>query len=193
MTTMFSCVLAILLLPSESQTGNGDRSLPLRTVVEETVDGAEIGRDTDTTAAISGAGEAMRINSIRSDFDREESMAYFEGEVVVNYFPDYRLDCDRLFVFFKDRSFDRLIADGHVAISNDVRYGFCDRATFSRNEGEIEMFGGKSVAKATILETGENLIKGERIKFWINADQVEIEGSDITINKGKDKGGIKNI
>lgn len=193
MTTMFSCVLAILLLPSESQTGNGDRSLPLRTVVEETVDGAEIGRDTDTTAAISGAGEAMRINSIRSDFDREESMAYFEGEVVVNYFPDYRLDCDRLFVFFKDRSFDRLIADGHVSISNDVRYGFCDRATFARNEGEIEMFGGKSVAKATILETGENLIKGERIKFWINADQVEIEGSDITINKGKDKGGIKNI
>lgn len=192
MTFALSGVLAILLLPSGSGTTRQEEA-PLRTVVEETVDGAEVGSVAETTASISGAGESMRINSIRSDFDRESNMSYFEGEVIVNYFPDYRLDCDRLFVFFKDRAFDRMIAEGHVAISNDVRYGFCDRATFSRNDGEIEMFGGKSVEKAVILETGANIIKGSRIKFWINADQVEIDGSDITVNKGKDNGGIKGI
>lgn len=193
MMLALSSVLSILLLPSGSGSGSEGAAAPVRTVVEEVVDGAEVGSGAETTAAISGAGESMRIVSRRSDFDREACMAYFEGEVVVNYFPDYRLDCDRLFVFFKDRSFDRLIAEGHVAVSNDVRYGFCDHASFARNEGEIEMFGGDTIKKAIVLEVGANEIKGDRIKFWLNADQIEIEGSEITVNKGNVKGGIKDI
>lgn len=181
-------VLALLLLPNpERQASSGTGSRTANPVVreEEGVDGAEVGRDNETTAALSGAGEAMSVVSRRSDFDRNENLAYFEGDVVVNYYPDYRLDCDRLFVFFKNREFDRLIALGHVAVSNDTRFGFCDRATFLRQEGEIELFGGKSEPRATLIETGSNVIRGGRIKFWINTDQVEISNSEITVNKGK--------
>lgn len=189
MTGFLPIVLALLLLPNpERQPSTGTDAKPANPVVREEeggVDGAEVGRDVETTAALSGAGEAMSVVSRRSDFDRNENLAYFEGDVVVNYYPDYRLDCDRLFVFFKNREFDRLIALGHVAVSNDTRFGFCDRATFLRQEGEIELFGGKSEPRATLIETGSNVIRGGRIKFWINTDQVEISNSEITVNKGK--------
>lgn len=189
MTGFLPIVLALLLLPNpERQPSTGADAKPANPVVREEeggVDGAEVGRDVETTAALSGAGEAMSVVSRRSDFDRNENLAYFEGDVVVNYYPDYRLDCDRLFVFFKNREFDRLIALGHVAVSNDTRFGFCDRATFLRQEGEIELFGGKSEPRATLIETGSNVIRGGRIKFWINTDQVEISNSEITVNKGK--------
>lgn len=194
MTGVLPFLFALLLLPNPelSKATVFEGEVPVvtqRTVVqdEDGLDGADVGGEVETTAALSGAGEAMRIVSRRSDFDRNENLAYFEGDVVVNYFPDYRLDCDRLFVFFKNREFDRMIALGHVAVSNDTRFGFCDRATFLRQESEIELFGGKSESRATLIETGSNVIKGGRIKFWINTDQVEISDSEITVNKGKEE------
>ena len=110
----------------------------------------------------------------------------FEGDVVVTYSKDYTMCADRLFMFLsKSNELSRVVALGHVSITNETRTGTCAMATYRRRKSEIEMFGdGKSVL-ARLTESGDDAseIRGECIRFWLDAEQVEVENSSIQMEK----------
>ena len=129
-----------------------------------------------------GGGE-LCVGSRRCDFDRKGGVAFFEGAVRVDYSPGYTMCADRLFVFFEGTNgIGRIVAEGSVAVTNGTRVGGCDRAEFSRAAGMLEMHGGE--APARLAEPGANELLGRRIRFWLGAGQVEIDGTEITVDKG---------
>ena len=137
-------------------------------------------------------GEGLSVLSRRCDFDREKGIAFFEGAVRVDYQPDYSMNADRLFVYFKGTNeLDRIEAERNVAVTNQLRAGQCARAVFRRATGEIEMFGDGANSRARLIDVGSSEATGRTIKFWIDRECVEIEDSEILVNKGK--GGLKSL
>ncbi len=126
---------------------------------------------------------AVRIRSVSSDFDRDAGVILFEGSVVVEYEGDYTLCADRVFAFLTaSNRLSRVVADGNVAITNGLRVGTCALATYRKAKGEMEMFGKVGGAKARLSERGdkESTVEGDRIRFWMDAEQVEVTNSQIS-------------
>lgn len=148
-----------------------------------------ISRDADRVETDGGPSLAgkerkrARITSTTSDFDRSEGVALFEGGVVLTYGDDCVLCSDRLWAFMAgSNQLDRVVASGRVSVTNETRLGTCSMAIFRRRSGEIEMFWDGTNELARLVEQGTDAseIEGRRIRFWIDAEQVEIEGSRIT-------------
>ena len=141
-------------------------------------------------AEASGAkAAAVRIRSVTSDFDRKAGVILFEGGVRVDYGADCTLCADRAFAFLAaSNRLTRVVADGSVVISNGLRVGTCALATYRKAKGEIEMFGSRGGAKARLSERGDRAsdVEGDRIRFWLDAEQVEVSNARIsTEHEGK--------
>lgn len=147
------------------------------------------------TRALSDAvpeASSARIRSASSDFDRKAGVVLYEGNVFVEYGNDYTLNADRVFAFLAaSNRLSRIVADGHVVISNGARVGMCALATYRKAKGEIEMFGdGKAGTKAVLVERGDRAseLAGDRIRFWLDAEQVEVSNAALaTEHDGKEK------
>jgi len=128
--------------------------------------------------------KSARITSRTSDFDRDEGVIMFEGDVFVRYSDDSTMAADRLFMFLSgSNELARVVALGNVVISNETRLGTCALATYRRKKGEIEMFGDGKGTLAHLADHGQDAseIEGARIKFWLDAEQVEVENSQIGV------------
>lgn len=133
-----------------------------------------------------------RIRSASSDFDRKAGVVLYEGDVFVEYGRDYTLNADCVFAFLAaSNRLSRIVADGHVVISNGARVGTCALATYRKARGEIEMFGdGKAGTKAVLVERGDRAseLAGDRIRFWLDAERVEVTNAALaTEHDGKEK------
>ena len=53
--------------------------------------------------------------------------------------------------------------------------------------------GRKAAEVREELKSGDRVIKGEKIKFWIDSEQVEIIKSDITAPSEGMQGGLKKM
>jgi len=134
--------------------------------------------------------EFADIRSVRSDFDRKNGVAFFEQDVIVVYGDDYTLCADNVYAFFAaSNQLSRIVAVGHVTITNEMRVGSCAMATYRRRKGEIEMFGGGDGKLAHLSEGGKNgsELDGTRIKFWIDSEQIEVDNSTVTTQAGGGK------
>ena len=144
--------------------------------------------------AVSGTAGAKtndvsRITSRSIDFDRTEGVIMFAGDVKVDY-PGYSMTSDELFVFLKDTNrLSRVVALGNVTISNETRVGYCDRATYSKGRNEVVMYPADKAKTVRLVDNGENKseVEGEKITFWLDAEQVEIVNSRISVETGDDK------
>ena len=135
--------------------------------------------------------KSARITSRSADLDRKEGVVMFEGDVVVRYSSDYTMCADRLYMFLAgSNELSRVVAVGHVSISNETRVGTCALARYGRKRGEIEMFGDGSNTVARLVEGGDAVgaLEGSRIKFWLDAEQVEVDNSRIVADQ---EGGMK--
>lgn len=134
--------------------------------------------------------KSARISSERSDFDRNAGVVMFEKGVCVEYASDYVMHADRLFVFLGgSNELSRIVAVGNVAITNDGRVGSCAMAKFWKRSSEIEMYGDGGPVKASLAEARDgNALRGSCIRFWLDSEQVDVENSDIQVDrKGGDK------
>jgi lipopolysaccharide export system protein LptA len=144
--------------------------------------------------AVSGTAGAKtndvsRITSRSIDFDRTEGVIMFAGDVKVDY-PGYSMTSDELFVFLKDTNrLSRVVALGNVTISNETRVGYCDRATYNKGRNEVVMYQADKEKTVRLVDNGENKseVEGEKITFWLDAEQVEIVNSRISVETGDDK------
>lgn len=133
---------------------------------------------------LGGADASLVITSEACAFDREERLVFFDRRVRVSYAEQYTLSADRVFVFLSEENeLSRIVALGHVVIKNESRSGSCARAIFRRAVGEIEMFAGGKDEPAHLQEADGNAVDGSRIKFWLDAEQVEVIDSVLTVKK----------
>lgn len=176
MTGLFAALLSVMMVTDPGEIGEADA--------------VDVGRaDPAGQPVVRKNAERVQITSRTSDFDRAEGVAMFEGDVVVRYDDDYVMSSDKLYIFLSgSNELSRIVAAGHVSITNETRVGTCSMATFRRRKAEIEMFwNGKD--KARLADSGESssVLEGSRIKFWLDSEQVEVDDSQIAIkSQGKE-------
>ena len=173
-------------------------SVMLLTGPEEDVDTAAAAAISEDANRVEISGEKSRATEVKSaritsrtaDLDRKEGVVMFEGDVVVRYSNDCTMCADRLYMFLAGTNeLSRVVALGNVSITNDTRTGTCAMATFRRKRSEIEMFGDGKEILARLVDRGEGSgsLEGTRIRFWLDAEQIEVEDSRISAEQ---KGGM---
>ena len=176
MATVLSSLLGVMLLLDPHEVIDAEAA-------------AAVSEDADRVALATGAVQrresrhSARIRSVSSDFDRKAGVVLFDGNVVVEYGSDYTLCADRVFAFLAaSNRLSRVVAVGNVVISNETRVGTCALATYRKKKGEIEMFGSKEGVRAHLVERGANAseVEGDRIRFWLDSEQVEVSNSAIS-------------
>ena len=132
------------------------------------------------------------ITADRTDYDRKEGVVLFDRNVHVDD-SQYQMHADRLFLFLEGTNeLKRLVAIGHVAITNEDKRAYCARATFNKKLGRVVMYSSDEIT-AELREEGKkgSDVKGEKITFWLDSEQVEVENPVITMPGGL--GGQGNI
>jgi len=95
--------------------------------------------------------------------------ATFSGDVTVVR-DNYRLTCDRLIIYYTpDQKIDRLVATGDVKVVEGDRVVTAGRAVFD-NKREL-----LTLTEDPVLTQGQNVLRGEVIRFDLPSDQVRVE------------------
>ena len=141
----------------------------------------------DTKAITGGLGKAAKrdaeISAVRMDYDRKDGVVLFDGAVRVAD-SEYSLGADMLYAFLDGtNSLKRIVADGSVVVTNGTRSGSCPRAAYVKSLGRVTMYGepGKP---AKLADDGRRHsdVEGRKISFWLDSEQVEVEGSTLTVD-----------
>ena len=134
-------------------------------------------------------GRDAVITSERTDYDRKEGVILFDRNVYVDD-EQYQMHADRLFVFLDGTNdLKRIVAIGHVSITNEQRTASCARAVFTKAASKIVMYGDEtSNAKLEDPSQRGGVAEGKKITFWLDAEQVSVEGSAVSLPGGMLKG-----
>lgn len=139
------------------------------------VGGNSVGEDPPLPAPPASARMA-RITSDTTYYDRKEGMAVFTGRVYVDD-EQYQMHADKAYVFMTaTNTLKRIVAIGHVALTNGLRCASGEKASYYRESGMVVLYGGDG-RNAEIVDAsrGQNqTLRGSKIKFWINSEQVEV-------------------
>lgn len=154
--------------------------------------------DKPSAAAAGALPRSVKITSERTDYDRKEGVIMFDRNVVVED-AEYQMHADQLYVFLDGTNdLKRIVAIGHVAIANGAREGSCAKASYSKDTGKIVMYGdGEKKTKARLVDNSKRRseVEGTKITFWTDSEQVEVEGSTVTLDAGGlgGKDGVKKL
>ena len=134
-------------------------------------------------------GRDAVITSERTDYDRKEGVILFDRNVFVDD-ELYQMHADRLFVFLEGTNdLKRIVAIGNVSITNEQRTASCSRAVFTKAASKIVMYGDEtSNAKLEDPSQRGGVAEGKKITFWLDAEQVSVEGSAVSLPGGMLKG-----
>ena len=134
-------------------------------------------------------GRDAVITSERTDYDRKEGVILFDRNVFVDD-ELYQMHADRLFVFLDGTNdLKRIVAIGNVSITNEQRTASCSRAVFTEAASKIVMYGDEtSNAKLEDPSQRGGVAEGKKITFWLDAEQVSVEGSAVSLPGGMLKG-----
>ena len=161
-------------------------ALDVPVAAESVAPAPEEGAPKKKRKAESEAPRSVRITSDRTDYDRKEGVIMFDGNVHVDD-EEYQM-CSRQLYVFLDGTNDlkRIVAIGNVAITNDTRHGSCAKAAYTKSVGKIVMYGDGQDVMAKLVDDGKRRseVVGRKITFWIDSEQVEVEGSTVTLDAG---------
>ena len=143
------------------------------------------------------APRSVKITSERTDYDRKEGVIMFDRNVCVDD-VEYKMHANQLYVFLDGTNdLKRIVAIGNVAITNETRVGTCAKAAYTKSTSKIVMYGDGASVMARLEDNGKNRssVEGRKITFWIHSEQVEVEGSTVTLDAGKlgGKDGAKKL
>jgi lipopolysaccharide transport protein LptA len=135
-----------------------------------------------------------KITSRSTYYDRKEGFACFNGEVHVDD-ERYQMHADKAYVFMEGTNdLKRIVALGNVALTNDTKRAYGAKLSYHRNPGLVILYGGDGKLAEVRDESkdGDQVVKGAKIKFWIDAEQVEVIESDISV-PAKSGGNLKGL
>jgi lipopolysaccharide export system protein LptA len=135
------------------------------------------------------------IKSDRLTIHQKEQRAVFEGNVKTVQ-GELKINCEKLTVIYageKDKSakaggIKQMVFTGSVSITQKNRSGHCEKAVYDRVAGRIVCTG-----KPWVVE-GENRIRGDKIVYLLEEDQVRVTRPQAVIRLPEDeiqKGGKK--
>ena len=130
------------------------------------------------------ASRNVKITSERTDYDRKEGVIMFDKNVFVDDY-EYKMHSDQLYVFLDGTNeLKRIVAIGNVAITNELKVGTCAKAAYTKATGKIVMYGDGADVVAKLVDNGSHKseVEGRKITFWIDSEQVEVEGSTVTLD-----------
>jgi len=136
-----------------------------------------------------------KITSASTYYDRKEGFAHFSGHVFVDD-EQYKLHADRAYVFMSvSNDLQRIIALGNVAITNGTKRAYGDKATYHRNPGMVVLCAGDGGVAQVWDEAsgGKQVVRGKKIKFWTNSEQVEVVEAELFAPSSGGKGGLKEL
>ena len=138
---------------------------------------ADDGATTNDVAATNAAPARLaRITSDVTHYDRKEGMAVFTGHVHVDD-EQYQMHADKAYVFLEGtNALKRIVAIGHVALTNGLRVASGEKASYYKASGMVVLSGGKEqCAEIVDMSKGQKQsLRGSKIKFWTNSEQVEV-------------------
>ena len=123
-----------------------------------------------------------RITAGSTYYDRKEGFVLFKGNVAV-IDPQYQLHADRAFVYTGETNdLRKIVALGHVAITNESKRAYGARASYYRGSGMVVLHSGDGIVAEVRDETpnGDQVVRGKKIKFWTGTRQVEVVEAEIT-------------
>lgn len=132
--------------------------------------------------ATATVGGTARISSANTFYDRKEGYACFSGHVFVDD-EKYQMHADRAFVFMSgSNDLHRIVALGNVAITNDTKRAYGAKASYYRDPGMIVLYAGDGAPAEVRDETpkGPQTVRGKKIKFWTESEQVEVMESEVS-------------
>lgn len=137
-------------------------------------------KDAQNNAAESGVPEIeSTIVADKIEFDNKEGVILFDKNVFVND-PQFMLRSDRLIVFMEGTNeVDQIMAIGTVSLTNQNRSAQCDKAVYTRKNGQIVMSGN------VVLKQGGDkpgTVVGDKMAIWLNEERMEIlEGGRVIL------------
>ena len=127
-------------------------------------------------------GRPAKITSETTVYNRKEGIASFEGHVHVDD-EQYQMHADRVFLFMEGTNeLKRIVAIGNVAMTNDARRAYGAKATYSKKNGLVILYSGDGITAEVRDESKvqDQVVRGNRIRFWIGTEQVEVDDADLT-------------
>lgn len=156
-----------------------------KSVAEEEKEEAEIPLVEPKAVSAATPREEQRPTKITSQsavYNRKEGFASFSGRVHLDD-AQYQMHADRVYVFTSESNeVKRVVAMGHVALTNDLRCAYGAKATYSRANGLVVLYSGDGIPAEVVDHSKEKpqVVKGEKIRFWIDSEQVEVLKADIS-------------
>ena len=141
------------------------------------------------------SGRPAKISSQNTYYDRKEGFAVFTGRVHVDD-EQYQMHAGKAYVFFDGTNqLKRLVAVGGVAITNGTKRAYGAKASYHRASGMVVLYSNDGTVAEVRDESKvqDQTVKGERIKFWIGAEQVEVMDARISAPAGGGFGDINKI
>ena len=124
---------------------------------------------------------ATHITAANTFYDRKEGYAVFRGNVAVED-SQYQLHADRAFVYTSEtNTLTRIVALGHVAITNGTKRAYGAKASYHRDSGLVVLHAGDGITAEVRDETpdGNQTVRGRKIKFWTGTRQVEVVEAEL--------------
>lgn len=142
------------------------------------------------TNSVAKATRPARITSATTYYDRKEGVAILTGKVFVDD-DQYKLHADKAYVFMSGTNdLERIVAIGNIALTNENKRAYGAKVTYYRNRGMVVLHGGdgQPAEVREVKSDGDQIVRGKKIKFWIDSEQVEVVESviDASSNLGRD-------
>lgn len=128
------------------------------------------------------SGRESIITSERADYDRKDGVLLFDRHVHVDD-EQYQMHADRVYVFLSGTNdVKRIVALGHVAITNEDKVATCAKATYTKATSKVVMYGDDGqLARLHEDSKKGGTVLGTKITFWLDSEQVEVEGSSMSL------------
>ena len=137
--------------------------------------------------AASAAPRNVKVTSERSTYLRKEGVLDFDGNLFVDD-VEFKMHADEVTLFLGGTNeLKRIVAIGNVAVTNELRSGTCAKATYNKALSRVILYGDEAkgiTAKLNDNGKRKSQVEGRKITFWIDTEQVEVDGSVITVDVG---------
>lgn len=142
----------------------------------------EVATDVGTNAVEVVQNRQAKITAANTYYDRKEGVAIFSGNVFVDD-EEYKLHADKAFVFMEtEEGINRIVAMGNVAMTNGTKRAYGDKVSYHRKNGMVVLYAGDGITAEVRDEVKKDhqSVRGSKIKFWIDSEQVEVVDAEIS-------------
>ena len=126
-------------------------------------------------------GRPAKITSASTFYDRKEGVVMFDRNVHVDD-ENFQMWADKAYVFLQGTNdVRRIVAIGNVALTNEARRAYGVKASYYKDGGMVVLYGNAEQVAEVRDESkvDDQSVKGSKIKFWIDSEQVQVIDADI--------------